>query len=305
MNKNTIPYNNVSRKQFLQKALTLAGGAVLFSDTVTGSSTWEFKKEYTVQEIIDSILKEVPGAPFASTVDTLKSGSGNMVVTGIITTMFTTLPVIEQANKLKANFIIAHEPTFYNHEDDKDWVKDNSIVKKKAALLEKNKITVWRFHDYSHALKPDAISYGVAMKTGWLRYYNPDETILKLPPQTLQQLCTHLKKSLGIPQLRVLGNLQQKCETVALLPGAWGGKAQVSIVEEKHPDVLIVGEISEWETGEYIRDCKAFGAKTALIILGHSVSEEPGMEWVAQWMKPKFPGLKIQHIASGNPFTWV
>lgn len=297
--------NQVNRKQFLQNALVLAGGALFFSDTMAGTSGWHLKKDITVQEIIDSILKDVPGAPFPNTVDTLKSGSGDTVVTGIITTMFTTLPVIEQAIKLKANFIIAHEPTFYNHEDNKEWVKDNAIVKKKAALLEKNKITVWRFHDYCHALKPDAISYGVAMKAGWLRYYKAEEPILKLPKQSLQQLCTHLKKSLGIPQLRVIGNLHQQCETVALLPGAWGGNAQVSIAEEKHPDVLIVGEISEWETGEYIRDSKAFGAKTSLIILGHAVSEEPGMEWVAQWLKPKFPSISIHHIASGNPFTWV
>lgn len=296
--------NSLSSKQFLLNGLTFTGG-VLLSNSVLFGNSLPIEKEYTVQEIIDTILKEVPGAPFPKTVDTLKSGSGDRVVTGIITTMFTTIPIIEQAIKLKSNFIIAHEPTFYNHEDDKEWVKENKIVFKKAALLEKNDITIWRFHDYSHALKPDAISYGVAKKTGWLQFYKTDDPILKLPPQSLQQLCNHLKKSLGIPQLRVIGNLQKKCETVALLPGAWGGKAQVGIAAEKNPDVLIVGEISEWETGEYIRDSQALGSNTALIILGHAVSEEPGMEWVAEWIKPKFPGIKIQHIASGNPFTWV
>jgi hypothetical protein len=67
---------------------------------------------------------------------------------------------------------------------------------------------------------------------------------------------------------------------------------------------LIVGELHEWETGEYMRDRYMQGKSTALIILGHSVSEEPGMEVVTEWLQPKVPGIKVTHIASGDPFTW-
>jgi hypothetical protein len=68
---------------------------------------------------------------------------------------------------------------------------------------------------------------------------------------------------------------------------------------------LIVGEVSEWETAEYIRDANLLGSKIALIVLGHALSEEPGMEWLVEWLQPKLPGTKIIHIPSGNPFTWV
>jgi hypothetical protein len=110
-------------------------------------------------------MKEGNLSPIPNTVDTIKSGSADHVVTGIVTTMFTTVDTIKQAVKLNANFIIAHEPTFYNHTDNIDWVKDNSVVKQKQALLKKHNITVWRFHDYIHSLKPDLISYGAAKKT--------------------------------------------------------------------------------------------------------------------------------------------
>jgi putative NIF3 family GTP cyclohydrolase 1 type 2 len=298
---------NYSRKSFLSDTVKLAGGISLLSvnNFAMAATAGASLKEYTVQEIMDLILKEVPGAPFKETVDTLKSGSGDQKVTGIVTTMFATIDVIHAAVKRNANFIIAHEPTFYNHTDNKTQVKDNTIVEQKAALLAKHNITVWRFHDYCHALQPDAISYGVAKNSGWLPYYKQSEKLLELPAIKFAALIQHLKKSLGIAHVRVIGDPQQNCQRIALLPGAWGGDRQMAAVLQDKPDVLIIGEASEWETVEFIRDGRLLGSKTALVVLGHSVSEEPGMEWVAQWLQPMLPGIPITHIASGDPFTWM
>ena len=80
---------------------------------------------------------------------------------------------------------------------------------------------------------------------------------------------------------------------------------QIGLTEREKPVVLIVGELHEWETAEYIRDARQLGSKISLIILGHSVSEEPGMEWLVEWLQPKLPELKITHIASEDPFTWI
>ena len=295
------------RKEFLKDSLKIAGGITLLSGSefALGAPRPGPFKEYTVKEIIDIILKEVPGAPFKETVDTIKSGSPDQKVTGIITTMFTTIDVIKEALKRNANFIIAHEPTFYNHTDDKNWVPNNDIVKQKEALLGKYNITVWRFHDYCHALKPDAISYGVAKKAGWLPYFKGGERIIEIPAVKFTSLISHLKKSLDISHVRVIGDSEQICKRIALLPGAWGGQRQVSMALEEKPDVMVIGEASEWETVEFIRDGKLLGSKTALIVLGHCVSEEPGMEWVAEWLQPKLTGMSIVHIPSHDPFTWL
>jgi hypothetical protein len=162
----TKPANNtLSRRKFIAASAISAGGIALLSITPSvANGLLSTQKQYTVQQIIDLIMKEGNLSPIPGTVDTLKSGSADQVVTGIITTMFATVDVIKQAVKLNANFIIAHEPTFYNHTDNPDWVKDNSVVKQKQALLKKHGITVWRFHDYIHSLKPDAISYGAVKK---------------------------------------------------------------------------------------------------------------------------------------------
>jgi putative NIF3 family GTP cyclohydrolase 1 type 2 len=297
----------MKRRSFITTTIKAAGAASLLTTPFTSQAGDFFSdaKEYTVQDVMDIILKEIPGAPFKQTVDTLKSGTAGQKVTGIVTTMFTTVALIEEAAKLGANFVIAHEPTFYNHLDDPKWVPGNNVVKQKQALLNKYGIAVWRFHDYWHDYNPDGITHGVLRKAGWLNYYKTGSPVLNLPPATLKDIALHLKTTLNIQHLRVIGNLNQVCSTAALLPGACGGQAQVGAVEENHPDVLIVGELSEWETAEYIRDARQLGAKTALIVLGHSVSEEPGMEWLVDWLQPKVPELKITHIPSADPFTWL
>ncbi len=115
----------------------------------------------------------------------------------------------------------------------------------------------------------------------------------------------HLKTSLGIDHLRVIGDPAQACARVALLPGAWGGPRQVGTAEREKPDVLIVGEVSEWETAEYVRDARLLGRTISLIVLGHAVSEEPGMAYFVEWLQPKLPEIKITHVPSNNPFRWM
>ncbi|HEX4373462.1 MAG TPA: Nif3-like dinuclear metal center hexameric protein [Puia sp.] len=298
---------NKGRRQFISRTIKAAGATAFLSlpKFSVAKNISIVKKEYTVQDVMGIILKEIPGAPFAKTVDTIKSGSASNKVSGIVTTMFATVKVIEEAAKLNANFIIAHEPTFYNHEDDINFVANNEIVKEKQALLQKHNITVWRFHDGWHAYKPDGILHGVLKNTNWLQYYEPGKRVIKIPAMSFENVIAHLKSSLGIEHLRVIGNMNQMCERIVIIPGAAGGETQIGIVEKEKPDILIVGELREWETAEYIRDGQLLGAKTSLIVLGHSQSEEPGMEWLVDWLQPKVPELKITHIASGNSFSWA
>jgi putative NIF3 family GTP cyclohydrolase 1 type 2 len=304
---NNAHHHMHDRRAFISNMLkaSLASAVVFSAGYARAQPFLMTNKSYTVGDIMDMILKEIPGAPFSKTVDTLKTGNRDMLVTGILTTMFATVDIIHQAIKLGANFIIAHEPTFYNHTDDLKWAGANHIVDQKLELLEKNKITVWRLHDYLHSFVPDGVTYGVVKNAGWLSYYKTGQRLITIPSVSLGDLAKHLKNKLDIAQVRIIGDPAHACERVALMPGASGGQTHISMVEKEQPDVLVVGEVHEWETAEYIRDTLLLGGKTALIVLGHSVSEEPGLEWLQQWLQPRVSGLKVQHIASRNPFTFV
>lgn len=259
----------------------------------------------TVQQVIDIILQNIPGAPFPQTVDTIKIGSGNQVVSGIATTMFATNAIIEKAAAAGINFIIAHEPTFYSHTDDVGWLQNDRVFQYKQELLKKHNMVVWRFHDYIHAHKPDGVMMGVLTALGWGKYYNPVKPhLLNIAPSSLKNIIELTKSKLGITHVKYIGNPLQSIQSVALIPGAAGGRMQIESIRNDQPDLLICGELNEWETSEYIRDLQYMGNKTALLVLGHIVSEEPGLEWLVKWLQPQVPDIKITHIPSGDAFSW-
>src|SRR5205085_3689747 len=101
------------------------------------------------------------------TVDTIKAGNIDQQVSGIVTTMFATVDVIRQTAAIGANFIIAHEPTYYNHLDESKGLEQDPVYLQKLELLNKHQIVVWRFHDYLHSLQPDGVFMGVLEALGW------------------------------------------------------------------------------------------------------------------------------------------
>jgi putative NIF3 family GTP cyclohydrolase 1 type 2 len=262
---------------------------------------------YSVKQVIDLIVKEVPGASFTTTVDQLRSGSMEQPVTGIVTTMFPTLEVIEKTAKAGANFIIAHETPFYNNQDETDWLQQDDAYRYKIELLNKYKIAIWRFHDYWHAHKPDGIIMGNLIKLGWEKYYDANSPrLLTLPTSmSIQAIVNLAKAKLGISTVRLVGKVSQQCRTIYLAFGYMDSKRQIAAIQEYKPDLILSGETREWETVERVRDGLLMGQKTSLLVLSHSVSEEAGMEYAAKWLQPKVPGIKIMHIASTNPFTFL
>ncbi len=294
------------RRKFLTSVTGLVGTSMVMSLPHI-SLSGNLAQPYTIKQVIDIIFKEVPGAPFATTVDQLRSGSMDQEVTGIVTTMFPTIEVIEKTAKAGANFIIAHETPFYNNQDETDWLQNDDAYRYKIELLNKHKIAIWRFHDYWHAHKPDGIIMGNLMKLGWEKYFDAaNPRLLKLPePMMLKSIVTHAKKRLGISTVRVVGNLDQNCSTLYLAFGYMDSKRQIAAIQEFKPDLILSGETMEWETVERVRDGLQMGQKTSLLVLSHSVSEEAGMEYAAKWLQPKVPGVKITHIASTSPFIFL
>ncbi len=181
------------RRQFLTTTLTaLAASSVPFSVSALTAAPGAL----TIQQVIDTLLADIPGAPFPHTVDTTKAGDPTQPVKGIVTTMFATDAIIQKTIDLGANFIIAHEPTFYNHTDETDWLGDDPVLQFKRALLNKHGIVVWRFHDGIHAHKPDGIRMGVMQALGWEKYYDEaNPPLVSLPAAlTLNDLMTPFQK---------------------------------------------------------------------------------------------------------------
>jgi putative NIF3 family GTP cyclohydrolase 1 type 2 len=307
--KPTSNPSGYGRRQFCTSVTKLAGASLVLALPGAGvaRSVPSPRAAYTVKQVIDLILKEVPGAPFPNTVDQLRSGSMEQEITGIVTTTFPTLEVIEKTARAGANFIVAHETPFYNNADETDWLQGDDAYRYKVDLLNQHKIAVWRFHDYWHAHKPDGIIMGTLTKLGWAEHFDPDNyRVLTLPkPVSIKSVVKLTKDRLGIDTVRLVGDAARNCRTIYLAFGYMDSKRQIAAIQQYKPDLILSGETREWETVERVRDGLRMGQPTALLVLSHAVSEEAGMEYAATWLQPKVPGVRVTHIAANNPFTFL
>jgi putative NIF3 family GTP cyclohydrolase 1 type 2 len=95
-----------------------------------------------------------------------------------------------------------------------------------------------------------------------------------------------------------------KLTKVAFLPGAGGSQRQIQILERDDVEALMIGEVPEWETVEYVADATSEGKHKALLLLTHIPSEQAGMEECARWLKGFVTEVPVEFVASQQPF-WV
>jgi len=101
-----------------------------------------------------------------------------------------------------------------------------------------------------------------------------------------------------------VGTKDMKVTTVALQPGASGPVKHRLALSQNAVEVLIIGEVPEWETIEYVSDAAAQGKRKALILVGHIPSEQPGMENCATWLKTFITNVPVGFVPANEPF-WM
>lgn len=252
----------------------------------------------SIQRIIDKLIE--PAGKFESQTDVLVKGSATLNVKGIVIAFILTQEVLEKAISLGANLIITHEGPFYSHQNWKEAYLKDPILLKKLQLIEEANISIFRFHDYFHRYDPDGIMVGLIRKLEWEKFteeYQSASTTLTIPEQSITEIAKYIKEKLGTPFVRVVGDLSMKCNRIGLLAGyRGGGELVIPLFHNQNLDLIIAGEGPEWESPEYVRDAIHQGKKKALILIGHAVSEEPGMEHLKDLMEADFPHIPVYYI---------
>ena len=161
---------------------------------------------------------------------------------------------------------------------------------------------MWRFSDHWRLRTPDPFAQGLADVLGWSKFADAsDPRRLSIPETSLDALVSHVKKSLKVRGgMRIVGDPQLRVRKVALLPGSTPIAASLEVLPGV--DAIIAGEVREWESVEYVRDTVALGGKKALTLVGRIVSEGPGMQVCAQWLKTIVPEVASTWIPAGDPY---
>ncbi len=257
----------------------------------------------TIQKLLDEIIQDF-GGPISETVDTVKAGDASQPLLGVTTTFMATVPVIRKAVELGANLILTHEPTYFNHRDDREFLEKDDVFQAKSRLIEESGVVVARLHDYPHGMaraerdpSQDPFMVGLVEEMGWEQNSEPSYPYrCTIEPKSLSDLAQEFKEKLALANVRVAGDLDLVCSRVLLLLGASGINVHANALQHFSADVVVTGECPEWETFSYMADAKALGISRALIAIGHQPSEEPGMRRLTAWLRERFPEISVTHI---------
>ena len=258
----------------------------------------------TPNDVVDLIKQHITCDWATETVDKFKAGDPNTPLKGIATCMFADMTTLKKAVELGCNFIITHEPVFYNHLDETTAFADDPVFQEKMKYINDNNLVIFRFHDHIHRTKPDGISVGLIRKLELNQYSdNGSLTFFTLPKQSVEKYAKSLKKMFGMESIRVVGNPEMKFTKLAFMAGAPGGQRHIKMLENPDVEVVLAGEALEWETYLYANDAAELGKNKAVIFLGHIKSEEAGMEYCAEWLKTFISGVPIYFIEDQANFT--
>src|ERR1700722_20668563 len=154
------------------------GAAVGMAMMMAGAAlAQEGAKKVTAQDVVDAIKGHVGVEWREKTVDTVKTGDPNTVVTGVAVTMMATMDVLQRAVANGDNMVITHEPIFFNHmlEQPEGMDASDAVWTAKREFIEKNHLVIWKFHDHWHMRKPDGIQEGTVKKLGGEKYWRPED----------------------------------------------------------------------------------------------------------------------------------
>lgn len=264
-----------------------------------------------IREYMEKLYAETDAQTehYVRTCDTLKAGNPEAELTKAAVTMFATGGVLRAAAEWGANLLIVHEPVFYRHLDDPaeletlpDPVK--KVIAAKRRLIGELGITIYRYHDHPHYRVPDLISEGQTANWGlkgqWKRgkYWavNRFELEEALPVLEVAEI---LKEKLELRHLRLAGSRETQVKKIGLCFGT-PGHVEEELAEN---DLVVTGEICEWQAGEYIRDLvEILGERRSLLVLGHIGSERQGMKLLAERLNGRTEGIAARYFESGEVY---
>jgi putative NIF3 family GTP cyclohydrolase 1 type 2 len=265
---------------------------------------------FTAGEVVNRIkaVMAVQGVSWndATTRDRFKFGGPDTVVTGIATTFMGTFEAITRASERGLNLIIPHEDTYWNDPDNTLIAEADPLVYgKKVDFMAAHDIVIFRIHDHMHRQRPDFTFSGAAREVGLdpATETAPSSHRYVISDTTLGELAARVRKIRGDDAIRVVGDPAAKVSRIAL-----GAGMATPAVNAADIDVVIGGEQREidgaFDSPEYVMDAATLGVPKGWIIIGHNMSEESGMQEMADWLRPIVPEVKVQHVRAGIVY-WV
>lgn len=292
----------ISRRQFLIHSLL--SGLILTAPGLARAS-----QPVTAKEIVNRIKAACAeqGITWSDkSIDTFKIGDPETPVTGVVSTFSATIDVMQRAVEKGANFIISHEPIFYNHLDDTSALeaRQDPVYLSKVRFARDNNLVVWRFHDHFHQLSPEPVTTALYARLKWDELPYKGQGFGKTfthPPITLKQLAETFARQYPSGSVRYVGDPNIEIAQVSLTSHSIGGVINTF----KISDAGVSAEVREWDSVEYTRDATELGLSKGLVLIAHERGEQYGMQHIVPWLSTVINELPVIFINSQEPYRTI
>ncbi len=277
----------------------------------------------TIQEVIDKLIAYHPPLDDPETCDCVKAGDPGQECKKIVITTFASYDVLKAAVEEGANFVICHEPVFFNHDEETDFLEGDPVYEAKKKLIDDNNLVIYRDHDRIHAglegKNYDGIFYGMMCELGWKDYVigNKKKPLLyEIPEMTVEEMSNYLMDKLNLTGIRIVGSYDTKICRVFMAEHVqgqqpWGNpdNDKIKTIREMNVDAIIPFEIVDWTVSAYVRDSCSVGIPKTIFEVGHFNMEELGMKHIAAYIDKIDAALggkiPVEYIQSGDSFSYV
>ena len=235
------------------------------------------------------------------TVDTCKHGDPDRLLKKVGVCLTATPDVLRACEAWGADLLITHECTYYDHHD---VPREDPITKCKQELVESCSFTIWRFHDFiHHGIGNDGIHDGLIEKLALPGTFDGHRYFALETPVTPREIAKLLEERAGATHARITGLPDEPVKKISLYLGACGMQMDAFCSDDS--ELAIAGEQCEWRNVEQMRDAAQFGMRKTLILIGHGVSEAPGMEQLARKLSETYPEIESRFFDCGDIYSYV
>jgi len=255
----------------------------------------------TAQQVGDRIRSGVGVAWRPQTNDGFKAGDPSTALTGIAVTVMASTDVLRRAAAAGQNLIVTQEPLFYSANDDPGNRAKDAIYQAKKTYIDDHHLVVFRFAEHWNARQPNESAKALAAALKWTTEVADAPQTYRIAETTLEGLAAQLRSRLPIRGgLRMVGQPNMRVRLVCLAPGTTSLSMAVSSLQRA--DVLLAGEPREWEAVPYTLDTWSAGSGKGLIAIGRMISEGPGMQACAGWIRSLVPEVRVDVIPVDDPY---
>lgn len=234
-------------------------------------------------------------------VDRIFYGDENRDVKKVVTCMVPTPKVLLEAERLGADMIVTHEPTFLTDKEDAELVASYAFKKE---ILDRTGMLVCRWHDSPHYSDTDYVSLTIVKRMEWKGKFDGQFIFEFDEPVSPLQIAQDFASKMNIKHPRVVGRLDGLVKKVNIQAGQRAVGSYLDMLKND-VDLTISGETCEWYCCEAVRDMAEIGMQKTIIILGHVGSERYVMQDLANGINDRVEGVEAYYIDCGELYNYA